>query len=142
LGIIISILSGLLMCIQGVWNTRLTEKVGVCFGTTIVQAVGLVSALILLLFVRDGNVSGLRSVNKLYLLGGILGVGIVYTVIVGMSALGPAYATMLILVAQVLGAYLIEVFGLFGTEKVPFQWLKLIGLACIVVGIVVFQWKK
>ena len=47
---------------------------------------------------------------------------------------------MLIVVAQLLVAYFIEVFGLFGVEKVGFEWHKCIGMVLAVVGIVIFKW--
>ena len=46
---------------------------------------------------------------------------------------------MLILGAQMITSYLIEVFGLFGTEKVAFDWKKLIAVGLILAGIAVFQ---
>ena len=36
-------------------------------------------------------------------------------------------------------AYLIELFGLFGVERAPFAWHKLLGAAAAIVGIVIFQ---
>lgn len=139
---IIALISGLLMSIQGVWNTRLTEKLGLWFANTIEQMGGLILALVILFFVRDANLTGLKSVNKIYLFSGFIGAAIVYTVIVAIAKLGPAPATMLILIAQMIGAYLIQLFGWFGEEKVPFQWIKLAGVCIILVGIVIFQWDK
>lgn len=139
---LIAVLSGILMSVQGVFNTRLTEKSGIWFSNTIIHCIGLLTCLIILIFVRDADISGLKSVNKFYLLGGAIGVGIVYTVILSISKLGPAGATMLILIAQLVASYLIELFGLFGTEKVDFQWTKLLAVGVIAVGIVLFQWKK
>ena len=46
---------------------------------------------------------------------------------------------LLIVVAQLAVAYLIELFGLFGSDKVEFQLHKLIGLAIAVAGIIIFQ---
>lgn len=139
---IIAIISGLLMSIQGVFNTRVTEKSGVWFTNAIVHGVGLVTCLIILLFARDADFEGLKTVNKLYLLSGVLGAAIVYSVILSISKLGPAGATMLILIAQMIGAYLIELFGLFGTEKCDFEWIKCLGIGIIVIGIIIFQWQK
>lgn len=141
-GSIMAILSGLMMSVQGVFNTRVTEKAGVWFTNSIVHFTGFIFALIILLFVKDASLQGLKTVNKVYLLGGILGAGIVYTVIVSISKMGPAQATMLILIAQIVGAYLIEVLGLFGTEKVAFAWQKAAGIALMLGGIILFQWKK
>ena len=139
---LIAILSGVLMSVQGVFNTRVTQKSGIWFTNVIIHFIGLLACLIVLAFARDANLDGLKSVNKFYLLGGVIGVGIVYTVILSISKLGPAGATMLILIAQLLASYLIELFGLFGTEKVNFQWTKLLAVGIIAVGIVLFQWKK
>ena len=73
------------------------------------------------------------------LLGGIMGALITYTVIRSMSSLGPAEAVMIIVTAQVLVAYLIELFGLFGVEKTEFQWSKLVGVLLAIGGIILFK---
>lgn len=142
MSMMMAVISGILMSIQGVFNTRVTEKSGIWFTNSIVNFTGFIFCLIVLFFVRDANVEGLKSVNKLYLLGGILGAGIVYTVVVAMGKLGPAYAVMIILIAQMIAAYLIELFGIFGTEKTPFMWTKVAGVGIMIVGIVLFQWQK
>ena len=79
--------------------------------------------------------------NKYTLLGGILGTFITVTVIRSMGKLGPAQATMLIVIVQLVVSYLIEMFGLFGVEKQPFEWKKLAGTAIDVAGIVLFKWE-
>ena len=78
---------------------------------------------------------------KYMLLGGAIGAFITYTVIKSMEALGPAKAVLLIVVAQLLVAYGIELFGLFGTEKQPWEWRKAIGMGIAILGIVIFKWK-
>ena len=75
------------------------------------------------------------------LLGGAIGAFITYTVIKSMDMLGPARAVMLIVVAQLLVAYLIELFGMFGVEKAGWEWRKAIGMAVAIAGIVIFKWK-
>ena len=75
------------------------------------------------------------------LLGGAIGAFITYTVIRSMEMLGPARAVMLIVVAQLLVAYVIELLGWFGVEKQPLEWRKVIGMAVAIVGIVVFKWE-
>ncbi|MDE6984282.1 MAG: DMT family transporter, partial [Lachnospiraceae bacterium] len=62
-------------------------------------------------------------------------------VIKSMDALGPAKAVMLIVIAQLIVAYLIELFGLFGVEKQPFSWRKVLGALSAVGGFVLFKWK-
>jgi len=75
------------------------------------------------------------------LLGGCIGALITYTVIKSMENLGPARAVMLIVVAQLLVAYIIELFGWFGVEKQPLEIRKILGMALAIVGIVIFKWK-
>ena len=94
-------------------------------------------------FYREDSVGALWQVeNKYTLLGGIIGAFITITVIQSMGSLGPAKAAMLIVISQLAVAYIIELFGLFGVEKVDFQWRKLIGMAVAIVGIVIFKWEK
>lgn len=142
IGIITSLISGALMSIQGVFNTRVTEEAGLWLTSAIVQGSAFIVCIIALLITKDGNMAGIKEVNKFYLLGGVIGAGITYSVIRGISSLGPAYAIMLILIAQMIVAYLIELLGWFGTESPGFEWQKLMGVAFMLGGIIIFQWKK
>ncbi len=65
---------------------------------------------------------------------------ITYTVIKGMEALGPAKAVMLIVISQLILAYVIEVFGFFGVEKQPLELRRVIGMGIAIVGVVIFKW--
>ena len=56
-----------------------------------------------------------------------------------MAGLGPAKAVLLIVVSQLAAAYLIELFGLFGVEKVGLEWKKCVGMALAMGGIILFQ---
>lgn len=75
------------------------------------------------------------------LLGGAIGAFITYTVIKSMEMLGPARAVMLIVIAQLIVAYVIEILGWFGVEKQPLEWRKMIGMGVAIAGIVIFKWK-
>lgn len=57
-----------------------------------------------------------------------------------MDGLGPAKATLLIVVTQIIVAYGIELFGLFGVERAGFEWKKLIGALIAIAGIVIFRY--
>ena len=141
-GMIMSLISGALMSVQGVFNTRVTEGAGIWLTNTIVQGTAFIVCMIALWITKDGKWSGLAGVNKFYLLGGVMGAGITYTVIHGISELGPAYAIMIILISQMIVAYLIELLGWFGTKSPGFEWIKLIGVGLMIGGIIVFQWDK
>ena len=141
-GMIAALVSGALMSIQGVFNTQVTEKTGSWITNTFVQLTGFLVCLCIW-FIKERNMtsfSNLMTVEPKYLLtGGIFGAFITFTVIMGMSSLGPAKAVMVIVAAQLIVAYLIEVFGWFGVEKVGFDWMKLLGTLLFLAGIVVFK---
>ena len=141
-GIIIALISGALMSIQGVFNTEVTKSTGMWVSNTWVQFTALIVCIIGWFVTGRDSLGALAKVEPKYmLLGGVIGAFITFTVIKSMSLLGPAKAVMLIVVSQLLIAYLIEVFGLFGVEKVEFVWKKLIGMALAIVGIVIFKWE-
>ncbi|MGY0373742.1 DMT family transporter [Clostridium sp. JNZ J1-5] len=141
-GLICSIFAGIFMSLQGVFNTRLSEKVGLWETNMLVQGIGFALTLAIMLFVGKGDIRNLSSTNKLYLLGGPLGAAIIFTVMCGISKLGPAYAISTILIAQLLSAALIEAFGLFGSDKCNFGINKILGVIIMLVGIVVFKLKR
>ena len=51
-----------------------------------------------------------------------------------------ARAALLIVVAQIIVAYVIEVFGMFGVERAGFEWKKVLGALVAVAGIAIFQY--
>ncbi|MCY6958132.1 DMT family transporter [Clostridium brassicae] len=142
MGLICSIISGISMSLQGVFNSKLGEKIGLWETNALVQGIGFALTLIVLFFAGNGNFKNLSSANKLYLLGGPLGVVIIFTVMCGISKLGTTYAISTILISQLLAAGLIDAFGLFGSKKVDFGFKEILGVAIMLVGIVVFKWKK
>lgn len=142
LGIIFSIIAGVCMSIQGVFNTRLGDKIGIWETNVIVQGTGFLLTLIVLMIFGNGNLKNIKSSNKLYLLGGILGVVIIFTVMKGIKYLGPTYSIATILVAQLIAAGLIDSFGLFDSNKIHFGITKFLGVAIMIVGIIIFKWSK
>ena len=133
MGIFIALLSGALMSIQGVFNTEVTKQTSLWVSTGWVQFSALAVCIIAWFFTGRESVSALWSVDQKYtLLGGVIGAFITVTVIQSMGKLGPAQATLLIVIAQLAISYLVELFGLFGVEKQPLEWRKLIGMAVAV----------
>lgn len=140
-GIVFSIIAGMSMSIQGVMNTRLGEGIGNMEANAFVQGTAFLLSLAVLLFYRQGSFSQLGSVNKLYWLGGVFGLVITLTVMLGIKNLGPTVAISIILISQLTVAALIDAFGLMGSEKIAFGWSKYLGLALMTGGMLLFKWK-
>lgn len=138
-GFIIAIVSGALMSIQGIFNTNVTKSSSIWVAAGFVQLTALATCLIMWFFNGRPEVSGvLRVDNKVSLLGGVIGAFITFTVVKSVSELGIAKAEITIVVAQIIVAYLIELFGLFGSKKAEFSWLKLLALIIAAEGVFMF----
>lgn len=141
-GFFIALISGALMSIQGVFNTQVTRSSSIWVANVFVQLTALLVCLGAWLFAGRTSFAMLLKVEPKYmLLGGAIGAFITYTVIKSMEMLGPARAVMLIVIAQLIVAYVIELLGLFGVEKQPLSMRKVIGMLIAIGGIVIFKWK-
>lgn len=142
IGFLIALLSGALMSIQGVFNTQVTKASSIWAANTFVQFTAFCLCLgAWVITDRSSLLAPLKVEPKYMLLGGVIGAFITYTVIQSMESLGPAKAVMLIVVAQLIVAYVIELFGWFGVDKQPWEWRKALGMLLAVAGIVIFKWK-
>lgn len=142
IGFIIALLSGALMSVQGVFNTQVTKTTGMWVSNGWVQLTAFAVCVAAWFITGRDSIAALAKVEPKYvLLGGVIGAGITWTVIKSIEMLGPAKSALLIVVAQLFVSYLIELFGMFGMDKEPFEWRKLIGMGIAVAGIAIFQWK-
>lgn len=141
-GFLIAILSGALMSVQGVFNTQLTKTTGMWVSNGWVQFTALLLCIIAWFFNGRDSIGAIMKVEPKYvLLGGVIGAFITWTVIKSVAQLGPAKSALLIVISQLIVSYLIELFGLFGMDKEPFEWRKFIGMGIALCGVAIFQWK-
>lgn len=139
MGFIFSAIAGAAMSIQGVMNTRLSDKIGLYESNVFVQGTAFLFSLIAVWFLGKGNFKEIGQVNKLYLLGGLIGLVITITVMLGVGKLGPTVAISTILISQLLVAAIIDAFGIMESEKVAFTWTKYLGLALMLGGVILFK---
>ena len=141
-GFLIAILSGALMSVQGVFNTQLTKTTGMWVSNGWVQFTALLLCVVAWFFNgRDSIGTIMKAEPKYVLLGGVIGAFITWTVIKSVEQLGPAKSALFIVITQLVVSYLIELFGMFGMEKEPFEWRKFIGMGIALTGVAIFQWK-
>lgn len=141
IGFLIALLSGALMSVQGIFNTKVTEGSSMWAANVFVQFTAFIVCFVAWLFADRTSFREVLAVEpKYFLLGGVIGAFITLTVIKSMDSLGPAKAVMLIVISQIIVAYVIELFGMFGVEKQPFSWRKVFGALVAIVGVVLFKW--
>lgn len=138
-GFLFAIIAGSAMSIQGVMNTRLSDKIGLYESNVIVQGTAFVLALIALWVLGKGDFKEIGNVNKFYLLGGVFGIIITITVMLAIGKLSPTVAISTILIAQLTVAALIDAFGIMGSEKVPLHWNNYLGFVLMVGGMMLFK---
>lgn len=138
-GIISSIIAGVFISLQGVFNSRMSEELSEWHTTAIVHLVGFIFSIIIYLFVRDGRAEGFQEVPILYLLGGMLGVVIVLGEMTAINLIGMSFAIATILIAQLICAFIIDTSGLFGMIKMKVSIQQVIGMAMMLMGVVIFK---
>lgn len=142
IGFFIALISGALMSIQGVFNTQVTKATSIWVASAFVQLSALIVCLAAWAFSDRSSFAGLFKVEPKYmLLGGAIGAFITYTVIKSMDMLGPAKAVMLIVISQLIVAYVLELFGWFGVEKQPLEGRKIVGMIIAIAGVIIFKWN-
>jgi len=145
IGWVFAALAGATMSVQGVMNTRMSEKIGLWESNAYVQGTAFVLSLLLMFIMSKGqavpNLLKMGEVHKGYWLGGVLGIAITVLVMLGIKNLSPTLAIATILLAQLTVAALIDGFGWMGAEKVPFSWRQIAGVALIAGGVVLFKWQ-
>lgn len=143
IGFFIALVSGALMSVQGVFNTQVTKTTGMWVSNGWVQLSAFAVCLVAWLIAGRDDVMTIAKVEPKYmLLGGVIGAGITWTVIKSMEQLGPAKAALLIVISQLIIAYVIELLGLFGVDKQPVDWRKIGGMALALIGVAIFQWER
>ncbi len=143
MGYLIAALSGILMSLQGILNTEVTKQTSVWVSAAWVQATALAVSVIAWRITEGSSFLAIKDVTPRYMLfGGVIGAFITITVIMSMGSVGPAQATMFIVVAQVIFSWLVELAGLFGVEKTSFSWSKAVGMVLAIAGMLIFKWER
>jgi len=135
LALIIAVIAGASMAFQGSLNAVLGKYVGLLETTLIVHVVGLIVIGILFTFqLGEGGLAQATSAPWYTYIGGALGVVIIFGVAAAIPMAGVAKATTAIIVTQLTMAMLIDHFGWFGLEVLPFNLYKGIGLIFLAIG--------
>ena len=143
IGFFIALVSGALMSVQGVFNTQVTKTTGMWVSNGWVQLSAFAVCLVAWFIAGRDDVMTIAKVEPKYmLLGGVIGAGITWTVIKSMEQVGPAKAALLIVISQLIIAYVMELLGLFGVDKQPVDWRKIGGMALALIGVAIFQWER
>ncbi len=115
---------------------RLGERVGSLEALATAALIGGVLAIVVLLLVR-GSFSGVGEAfagPKWMLLGGFMGVFIVFAVTYAGPRIGVVATTATLIAAQFAVATAIDRLGWFGVERIAVTWSRVLGISLLFVG--------
>ncbi|MCG7382228.1 DMT family transporter [Paenibacillus sp. ACRRY] len=138
-GIIFALLGGACITLQGVANTRISTDMGTWQAATITQFTGFILAAIILLFVRDVNLQGLKQVKPLYLAGGAFGAVIIFSEVSAIQQIGVTFTISALLIAQLFLTFLVDSNGWFGVVKQKMKLPQFLGIALMITGVVIMK---
>jgi bacterial/archaeal transporter family-2 protein len=146
LSIFVMLLAGFCLSIQGPVNARLRLALeSPVFAATVSFLSG---SLVLLCIMATGafggvgtRMRGFQSAPLWANLGGILGIGFVFGSIIAVPNVGVVVSVGAAILGQMLGSFLVDTFGWFGVNKIPFDPLRLLGIALLVTGVLLVQRK-
>ena len=128
--------AGLGGAVQIAVQGRLGERVGSLEALATAAVIGGVIALVALLLVRRsvGGVTEAVGGPKWQLLGGVMGVFIVFAITVAGPRIGVVATTAFLIAAQFGVATAIDRYGWFGVERVALTWPRVIGIGLLLIG--------
>lgn len=137
---LLALASGLTLALQPPINARLRAAIGDPFWAAVTSfIVGTVALLLVAVVLRaplPDYANGFRAPWYVWS-GGLLGAVYVASTIVVVPRLGAAQMLSLAVLGMMLGALLIDRFGLFGLELRPFSIARILGAAFVVAGVTV-----
>ncbi|MDN3018280.1 DMT family transporter [Paenibacillus sp. BSR1-1] len=139
LGLLFSIIAGSLVSLQNIFNSKVNERAGSWATTTLVLGLGFLASLSIGLIFEGKQLFDLQNMKTWYWFSGLIGVGVVTSIVQGMRLLGPTYTISIVMTSQLGFALLGDSLGLLGLTQVPFTSKQLIGVLVIVSGILVFK---
>ncbi|OBX09250.1 membrane protein [Gallibacterium salpingitidis] len=129
--VIFSIIGGALLSIQSAINGQLGAKVGVFKSAFLTFSIGaLLTALLIFFFEKPQQIT-LLDVPKWQLMGALLGVPYIVIMVIAVQRIGTGVATVAVIFGQLLMSMLIDNFGWFYNEAIPFSMNRFIAIICL-----------
>jgi transporter family-2 protein len=132
----LAVAAGLAGSIQVALMSRLGERIGVLEALGFSAALTAALAFVILLLARRSVAGFGRAVHQPWwmLLGGVMGLIIVFTVTYAGPRIGVAATVGILIAGQLVAGAAIDRWGLLGSERIPLHWPRLLGIALLAAG--------
>ena len=138
-GIIFALLGGACITLQGVANARISTDMGTWQAAAITQLTGFILAALILAFVRDASLQGIKQVKPMYLAGGAFGAVIIFSEVTAIQQIGITFTISALLIAQLFLTFLIDSNGWFGVLKQKMKLPQFLGIALMISGVIIMK---
>lgn len=132
--------AGAAMAFQGALNAALSKRTGLLGTSAAVHIIGaLLTGLVIAAAILAGKqvLPGGLSLGKIpwyAYMGGVLSVLIIAGVARAFPTTGAGLGVSTIVTAQLAAALVLDHFGLFEMQRIPITWVRLLGVALLVLG--------
>ena len=132
----LTVLSGLAGSVQVALMSRLGERIGVLQALAFSAALTGALAIVLLVAARRSVAGYADALDQPWwmLLGGVMGLLIVFTVTYAGPRIGVAATVGILIAGQLIMGAAIDRWGLFRSEKIPLGWPRVLGIVLLAVG--------
>ena len=132
----LAVFAGLAGSVQVALMSRLGERIGVLEALGFSAALTAALAFVALLLVRRSLAGFERAIHAPWwmLLGGVMGLIIVFTVTYAGPRIGVAATVGILIAGQLVAGAAIDRWGLLGSERIALHWPRLLGLVLLAGG--------
>lgn len=129
--VLLAIAGGAMLSVQSAVNSRLGSQVGVFKSAFLTFAIGAMITALLIFYFEPNHEKTLMDVPKWQLLGAMFGVPYLVIMVIAVQRIGAAVATVAVIFGQLLMSVLIDHFGWFGNDIIPFSPYRLLAVICL-----------
>jgi transporter family-2 protein len=136
LAAVMAVLAGLAGSVQIAVMARLGERVGIFGALAFASLLQAMLAGLILLAVRQslGGYAAVARQPAWLWLGGVMGLFIVLTITFAGSRIGTAATVGTLIAGQLAMGAAIDRYGWFGSERIPLNWPRVLGIGLLFVG--------
>ncbi|NNU84571.1 DMT family transporter [Geobacillus sp. BMUD] len=130
--------AGMAVSVQAGVNGGLGRRVGVLEGAFVSFFIGTIVLFFVQLFFGKGELLAMFSVPKWQLTGGILGAFYVFVMVLIVPKIGVANSLMAVIAGQLVMSSIVDHFGLFGGQRIPFDWTRFAAMGFLFLALWLF----
>jgi bacterial/archaeal transporter family-2 protein len=137
LSLIASLISGLLISLQGVSNSVGSKLIGTPAMIAWLSVVQAIPPLILLFWQKPSMGIGASILQgfKWYTISGMIGIIVITALSFAIPNIGALSVFVIVVLGQIIGAAVIDQIGLFGNPVIPISPLRIVSIGIIAIGV-------